>query len=184
MPDKDQRKYQAAYYRKNKARLKKERAARYKNDPEYRAEHETRSKRYYWLKRRPARMRAKGKVGAATALPRPVALVTVRLPGGTEVETKVYTTTALIAVLRRTRQTLYQWEAAEVIPPPAMRKRDLDVSVIRGKNPRLYTEAELAILRDCAPLLQQPRKTMPQSVFATEVTKRFATLYRGVERHA
>lgn len=181
---KSEKTYQAEYYAQNKDRLKKERAERYKHDEKYRAEHKTRSERHYWLKRRPKRQRSKDDVRQESPeLPRPVAIVIVKIPGvAKEVETKVYTSVALMVAMQRTRQALAAWEEQGVIPPPAMRKKDLDHLAIRGTNPRLYTEAELAILQECAYLLKLPRKTLPESVFSKEVTRLFAELYRGVRR--
>jgi hypothetical protein len=180
--DESVKEYNARYYRENKDRLAKERAARYANDPEYREAHTMRSARHYWQIRRPLREaeRVSSDIVTAIELPPAVALVTVRLPSGDEVETKVYTSLALIAVLHRTRQTLHGWEERGVIPPPAMRKLDLEHIVMRGANPRLYTEYEIAILKECAPLLRKPRRTMKRSIFSREVTRRFSQLYRGV----
>ena len=177
------KRYQAEYYRRNRERLLNEKARRYQESAEYRQEHADRGRRHYWLKRRPAMDRAWAKVEPLSVEdPRPAAYVTVPRADGSAVETPVYTTWTLAEALNRSPQTLALWERRGVIPPPAIRARDLEPRIIRGRNPRLYTLYELRILRDCAPLLRQPREARTHAAFAREVAARFSELDRGVPR--
>ena len=181
--------YNKAYYAKRKEAIAKARRAKYKNDPTYREKAKLRSKRQYHTRTRPARMAERGPSYPATALNdlKPVGSIDVKVGTkksdlfGQSLTVGVFSTASLSALLGRSGQTLRQWEKSGVIPEPAWRGQDVKTFVSKGRNPRLYTRDELAVIEENRSLLDLPAPRLSESVFAKKVTEGFKALYRGVK---
>jgi hypothetical protein len=72
----------------------------------------------------------------------------------------------------RTTRTILFWINRKVIPGPIY-------EAVERKGVRVYTVGEFGLLREKAPLLAYPRKTLRESVFANTVRKEMALLRRG-----
>lgn len=126
-----QSEYNSRYYAKNKERIRKERAERYKTDPEYRESIRRAAlerKKKQSLKKKAA---AGGKVPKRGPIQPTVHTVQV---GDRTVEVMMYSTGQLARRLGRKNQTIRLWEKKDILPQAMYRSQSGD---------RLYTELQV-----------------------------------------
>lgn len=186
------RKYQKGYYADNKDTLADAKAKRYQDDPEYRERMKTAAKRSYWFNRRPA-----SNSDQAPTLPdvqlaaiEPKGIVTVVIDNvedarhGEAVHVEVHTTAAVEMLLGRNSQTIRVWLKEGILPEPALRGRMVPEKVAKGRNPRLFTQAEMEVIDACRVNLTLPSHGKKHDIFTRCVTEGFAKLRQGIEPQA
>lgn len=157
------RQYQREYYLRNRERLLREKRERYRDDPKYREDMRVRDTRRYWFERKQRNQRDLPELPFSELESRTEVLL--RDQSGREHRVRLYDTDAIALIVNRSAQTVRNWVASGVLPPPKLRGWDLG---IRG-NPILYREDEARAIYNAREHLRQPTNPMHESAFANKV---------------
>lgn len=178
--------YQREYYEQNKEELLEKKKDRYRNDPEYREAMRIRDRRRYWFgKRQKKRGEELPPLDFRELEPVGVIEFEVKNPNdarnGQVVEVPVYDTPAIARIINRNSEGVRRWLSRDVLPEPYWRGDDLDQSIGKGRNPRLWTEDEVWILFDHREQLQRPSHSLKDSLFSVTVKAEYGELVQGIE---
>lgn len=147
------------WYARNRATLLARRKKKYREDKEHRERQVSRVRLNYWSNRPTVVLKKiRKKVKPSFTI--------------SETGEPGYGLQDVATMFSRTTRTILFWINDSVIPAPIY-------EAVERKGVRVYTEAEFALLRDKAPLLGYPRKTLANSVFANTVRREMALLRRG-----
>lgn len=163
-----ERAYQREYYRKWKEQLSESKRIQREQTPGVKEAYQLRSKRHHAEKTRPVvierRARALGTAAQLSELaPKGRAVVVA-----TGKSHDFFNLAALGLLLNKSPDTLLDWERRVVLPAPLWSQRDLDRTLSKGGNPRLYSRAEMEVYERCRDLLVIATKALGGSAFATQ----------------
>lgn len=166
--------YQAAYYLKNRDGLQAAKKLRRDTIPEVAAANRLAATLYYHTKIRPNQVRARaGMFDGAPGVDDLAPLAHVDVDGdGTR--TALYCTKDLALLLKRGPHTLLQWERRGILARPWHTQKGLGLKLLKGNNPRIYTEAEMRVYEASRALLLKPAVSLEKSPFARQVARLLA----------
>lgn len=176
--------YNSDYYKTNRDKLLKKKAKRYKEDPEYRRGMLMRAKRSRWLEQRPDERENPPFGNMADLEPRGTIEITVDNPSDARhkktVAVKVYSTAAVAELLGRIPEVLRVWWKRGQLPEPYHRGPMVPNNMVKGRNPRLFTEDEVKAIDKVKERLNLPSRGSVTELFARAVEEEFAQMHQGL----
>lgn len=178
--------YQKEYWERERERLLEERRERYRTDPEYRKRIQARARQRYWFEVRPGRRKEQPEVTLSSLESKGYIEVTVDdakdVRHGETIKVPVYTSSQVAEMLGKSEQTIRLWLKQGVLPEPAYRGREMPGEYrVKGRQPRLFTYDEMAVLERCREFVGLPSKEKKQEIFSRCVREGFGKLVNGIE---